>query len=188
MKLKKKNVVLSLLLIMLISISALYVQLQPYLHAQSEMYFQKKMTLEIARCIDLIEVPDNFLLKNEKNISVNTNVLNKWIMHVTHELNENIQDNYHAQIPIGYFTGIVFFQNKGPTLPATYLINQKVDVRYDIKTSNLGINNALLELILTVECKGNVFLGFESSQLIISENIPLALEYVQGEVPQLFPY
>lgn len=188
MKLKKKNVLISILIMLVVSIICLYFQLQPYLQVQSEMYFQKKMIVEITKCIDMIEVPDNFIDKTEKNISVNTNVLNKWIKNITLKLNENIKDNIHAQIPIGYFTGIVFFQNKGPSISATYLINQKVVARYDIKTKNLGINNALIELILIVECEGNVFLGFDSSQLIVRENIPLALEYVQGEVPQIFPY
>lgn len=146
------------------------------------------MILEIMDCVKTIDIPDNFIVNHDNSISVNTNLLNKWIQKVNEELNTNMKETYKANIPLGYFTGIIFFQNSGPTLSASYLINQKIEARYDIKTTTLGINNALIELVLIIECKGNVFLGFESSSLTVNQKIPLALEYVQGDVPQIFPY
>ena len=188
MKIKKKNLLLMILCFFLILLISFYMRLQPVFQIQAKTFFHEKVVSEMMNSVKEIQVPDNFILKGEKQISINTNELNSWLIHVNEYLNHSMQDVYEASIPIGYFTGIVFFQNYGPNITAAFLISNRIIARYDIKTTTLGINNAFIELILIVECKGDVLMGFEKNELSISEKIPLALEYVQGEVPQIFPY
>lgn len=174
---------------MLILLSGMfYMQLQPVFQIQAKAYFHEQVISEIMNSIKTLEVPEGFVVKREDQVSIDANALNIWIIGVNEQLNESIPDVYEASIPLGYFTGVVFFQHLGPDVSATFLISNRIIARYNIKTTALGINNAFIELILNVECKGNVLFGFEKNELSISEKIPLALEYIQGEVPQIFPY
>lgn len=188
MRLKKKNLLILLSVFLIINVITFYVQFLPYFKIHSKTYFHERMVNEIVESSKRIEIPTDFIVKEEDRIRVNTMALNRWLIEVNTYLNQNIQKKMDANIPLGYFTGIVFIQNKGPVIPVSYLMNQRLLARYDIKTTSLGINNVLIELILQVECKGHVFLGFDSMEMEITEAIPLALEYVQGEVPQIFPY
>ena len=188
MKIKKKNLWLMILCIFIFLLGAFYIQLQPVFQIQAQAYFHQQVVSEIMNSIKEITVPDEFVVKSDNQVSINANVLNKWIVEVNEKLNESIPDVYEASIPLGYFTGVVFFQNQGPDISATFLISNRIIARYNIKTTALGINNAFIELILNVECKGIVLFGFEKNELSITEKIPLALEYIQGEVPQIFPH
>lgn len=187
MRIKKRNLFLLCTSLVFILFIYVLVQFQPIFKVQARTYFHEKMVVEIMNCIKEIHIPDDFIVKAD-GISVDTNRLNRWLVEVNECLNDRVEDRYEAKLPIGYFTGITFIQNSGPTMTTSFLISQRIVARYDLKTTTLGINNALIELILRVECKGVVFMGFESTELLMIENIPLALEYVQGEVPQIFPY
>lgn len=188
MKIRKKNFILVLILFLFFILSFAYYQLEPIFKIQATHYFHEKVITEIMNSVALLEVPQDFIERRDEHMSINTNQLNQWLISVNETLNESMEEVYHASIPMGYFSGIVFFQSMGPNVSASFMISSRILARYDIKTTNLGINNALIELILNVECIGNVLLGFSSAELIVSEKIPLALEYVQGEVPQVFPY
>ena len=124
----------------------------------------------------------------ENILSVNTQQLNEWVVDVNETLYDSIDDVYQSSIPLGYFTGNVFLQNLGPHLTFDFLIENNIHCSYDIKSTSLGINNVLIELILNVECTGILFVGFEKCEVVIQHSIPLSLQYIQGEVPNYFPY
>ena len=188
MKIKKKNLfILIFILLLLISIN-FYIRLLPILETKSKAYFHQLMITEIMESTKLIEVPNHFIITDNKQTSVNTTLLNYWIVDINKYLLEIIKNEYKVQLPIGYFTGILFFQNSGPNLSFEYLIENQIICSYDVKTTSLGINNAFIELILNIECKGDIFIGFEKFPFVIQENIPLAIEYIQGDVPHIYPY
>lgn len=188
MKIKKRNVLILLCSFILILFCYLYSNLQPIFQIQTKTYFHEKVMNEIMGSVEYIEVLNDFVIQKENRMSVDTNQLNEWIVQVNQLLNEKIQDEYVASIPIGYLSGNMFFQNVGPHVSASFLISNRILAKYDIKTTTLGINNALIELILHVECNGDVIIGFDTIPLTITQSIPLAVEYVQGDVPQIFPY
>lgn len=166
----------------------LTIQLQPLFDIQIKAHFHEKVIHEIMDSVNQLEIPDDFIIREENNTRVDTNQLNDWIIKVNQQLNTNINDELETKIPFGYLTGIAIIQNLGPNLSASFLVANRITAQYDIKTTNIGINNILIELILNIECKGNIYLGLKSNELIIKERIPLALEYIQGEIPQIFPY
>ena len=90
-------------------LGAFYVQLQPVFQIQAQAYFHEQVVSEIMNSIKEITVPDEFVVKSDNQVSINANVLNKWIVEVNEKLNESIPDVYEASIPLGYFTGVVFF-------------------------------------------------------------------------------
>lgn len=188
MKIKKRNLMITLFILFLSSILYTYTQLHPLFDIQIKAHFHEKVISEIMNCVNQIEIPEDFMIREDKNIRVDTNQLNLWIIEVNQMLNENIDDQLDTAMPFGYLTGIAIVQNVGPKISATFYIANRITAQYDIKTTSLGINNVLIELILNIECKGNVYLGFSSNELIVKERIPLALEYVEGDIPQIFPY
>ncbi len=188
MKIKKKNLMILILFIIISIFLSFYLQLQPYIKIQSQAYFHEKVILEIMESVKEIEIPHDLVKYQNQNVSIDTQKLNAWIRFVNNHLNEAMKSEIRAGIPLGYFTGNVFLQTKGPELTTSFLISKKIQTSYDIKTTSLGINNAMIELILQVDCQGHIILGFESIDLSVVHSIPLVMEYVQGEVPQIFPY
>lgn len=188
MKIKKKNLFLVLICVILLSLILIYRELQPIFKIKTNAYFHEKVVQEIMKATQMIEIPQDFIVNYENQMSINTQLLNQWIIQVNDTLHQVIQDQYTASIPLGYFTGNVYFQSMGPSLNYDFLIENQIKSTYDIKSTTLGINNVLIELILKVECTGILLIGIEKSEMIIRQEIPLALRYIQGEVPQFFPY
>ncbi len=188
MKIKKRNLICSIFFVFTLLFIFFMIQLQPLFDIQIKAHFHEKVIQEIMNSVTQLEIPEDFIIREEKNTRVDTNQLNEWIVEVNQQLNQTIDDELETEIPFGYLTGIAIIQSVGPQLSATFLVTNRITAQYDIKTTSLGINNVLIELILNIECKGNVYLGFSSNELIVKERIPLALEYVQGDIPQIFPY
>lgn len=188
MKIKKRNLVILLCIILFSTTLFTYVKLQPLIDIQIKAHFHEKVIKEIMHCVNQLEIPENFVVREGKNVRVNTNQLNGWLIQVNKTLNQTISDEIETTMPIGYLTGNVFLQNLGPKISISFVVANRITAQYDIKTTSLGINNALIELILNVECKGNIYLGIQDYELVIQEKIPLALEYIQGDIPQIIPY
>ena len=188
MKIKKRNLFYFIFIIFTLICVFFMIQLQPLFDIQIKAHFHEKVIQEIMNSVNQIEIPENFIIQEEKNTSVDTNQLNQWIIEVNQKLHQTIDDELETEIPLGYLTGIAIIQSIGPQLSATFLVTNRITAQYDIKTTSLGINNVLIELVLNIQCKGNIYLGLNSNELIIQERIPLTLEYIQGDIPQLFPY
>lgn len=188
MKIKKRNLFCLIFFILALLFIFFMIQLQPLFDIQIKAHFHEKVIQEIMNSVAQLEVPNDFIIREDKNMRINTNQLNQWIIQVNQQLNQTIDDELETEIPFGYLTGIAIIQSIGPDLSANFLVTNRITAQYDIKTTSLGINNVLIELILNIECKGNVYLGFSSNELIVKERIPLALEYVEGDIPQIFPY
>lgn len=188
MKIKTRNFIISFVLILVLLFTYFTIKLQPLFEIQIKAHFHEKVIYEIMDSVHQLEIPNDFIIREEKNTRVNTNQLNEWIVEVNQQLNKKVDDKIETNIPFGYLTGIDFIQNWGPKLSASFLVVNRITAQYDIKTTSLGINNVLIELVLNIQCKGNIYLGLNSNELIIQERIPLTLEYIQGDIPQLFPY
>ena len=176
------------LLTIIISLITLWIQLKPIFIVKTKNYFHQNILQEINTIITEIEIPESLIINVENTKSINTNLLNHWIKEINTTFLESIENIGVASIPLGYFTGIYFIQTSGPKLNFQYLIENRTLCSYDIKTTSLGINNVLIELILTIECNGDIFIGFEKNELNINHSIPIALEYVEGNVPNIFSY
>lgn len=188
MRIKKKNLIICLIVFLILMVMNFLIQMKPIFQVQTKAYFHEMVKREIMESISTLDIPEEFILKKDNNMSIDTNQLNQWIVDVNRSLNDEIKDEFVAELPIGYLSGVVFFQNTGPRLSISYWIHNRVEANYDIKTTTLGINNVMIELILNVECNGEILYGLSKDQLLIQERIPLAIEYVQGEIPQIFPY
>ncbi|MGN1344001.1 MAG: sporulation protein YunB [Traorella sp.] len=188
MRIKKRFVGLFVISSLLVVFLYLYQLLFPIFRVKAEAYFHEIVISEIILASESIKIMDDFVIQDDHQMKIHTVMLNKWISQVSQLLHQKIENHYTEKIPLGYFTGNMYLLNKGPKLSYDFLIDDRIQCRYDIKSTALGINNVLIELILHVQCQGYLFIGFEKSECLIVYDIPLVLQYIQGEVPQIFPY
>ena len=188
MKIKKRNLFLLVLITIIIFISIFLYKLHPIFIEKTKTYYHQNIINEINHIALEIEIPENYIKETNNMKSINTNLLNKWIININQHFINSIENIYESSIPLGYFTGIFFLQSTGPKLSFEYLIENRTLCSYDIKTTSLGINNALIELILNIQCVGIIFIGFEKIEINIHQTLPISLDYIEGNVPQFFPY
>lgn len=87
-------------------------------------------------------------------------------------------------------TGIIFkngiLSNLGPKIPIKLNIIGDIvtDIVTDIK--NYGINNAVIQVSVKVTVSEKVIFPYETSQIIIESNIPVAMKLIQGNVPEYY--
>ncbi len=62
------------------------------------------------------------------------------------------------------------------------------DALTDVKTKikPYGINNALIDISIFVEIKVKVIIPFASKTSVVTNNIPVSIKAIQGEVPQFY--
>lgn len=135
------------------------------------------------------------VLKHQQDIiieeKVNTKLLNEVLYNCVEELQKQIKAEQRyvvATMPIGALSGVTWLQDTGFSIPIKYTLIERIRGRVDIQSSDLGINNALIQINLIIDFSIQATLGFTKKELIFHESLPLAIEYIQGDVPQLYSY
>ncbi|MBN7743708.1 sporulation protein YunB, partial [Bacillus velezensis] len=95
-------------------------------------------------------------------------------------------DEIMIDIPLGQVTGNSILGNLGPKIPVRF--NLIGDALTDVKTKikPYGINNALIDISIFVEIKVKVIIPFASKTSVVTNNIPVSIKAIQGEVPQFY--
>lgn len=95
-------------------------------------------------------------------------------------------DEIMISIPLGQVTGNSILGNLGPKIPVRF--NLIGDALTDVKTKikPYGINNALIDISIFVEIKVKVIIPFASKTSVVTNNIPVSIKAIQGEVPQFY--
>lgn len=134
---------------------------------------------------------------------INTALLNRLQVEITREVMANLQlleqgDLTHLGSDTAFADGVIFevpwtqalnlalFHGIGPKIPVrSQVIGQAVT---DIQTTTtpFGINNAMIEIDLTVKTELHVILPFRSDDIQVTVNVPLAAIMMEGEVPNFF--
>ena len=62
------------------------------------------------------------------------------------------------------------------------------DILTDIhtKVTDYGINNAVVEIVISVEVYEQVILPFTTKRVTINTDIPIAVKLIQGEIPSYY--
>jgi len=89
-------------------------------------------------------------------------------------------------IPIGQVTDNALLGNLGPRVPVQFQLigNVTSDVTKEIKP--FGINNALIEVDIHVSVDIQVVIPFATKAATVSTDIPIAMQVIQGEVPEFY--
>lgn len=175
-------------MIVLLGIIFLYflsLRFVPILMVQTKQKLIQDLKNKIVQTTKQMPSESFFSIQNHR-VSLNTFELNQWLSQVNHELEKEIHE-LKSTIPIGSLTGITFLSEKGPTFSTVFKIRDQLLCRYLTETIALGINNTMLKVSLEIEIHGSIILGFHAEEFMMKETIPVILEYIQGEVPPIYP-
>lgn len=100
--------------------------------------------------------------------------------------NDNNKKGVIMKIPMGSAFKNVFFSNLGPKIPVR--LHYFGDINSNIKTklTPYGINNALIEVIVSIDIKAKVIFPFISRVIKINCDVPLIIKMIQGKVPSYY--
>jgi sporulation protein YunB len=89
-------------------------------------------------------------------------------------------------IPLGQATNNTLLGNLGPRIPVRFYImgNVESDVKETIQP--FGINNALVKVYIQIEVNVQVVIPFATKTATVSNNIPIAMQVISGEVPKFY--
>lgn len=115
--------------------------------------------------VDLLELPDNSLQDFDK---------------------EKMRKGIIYEIPFGAITNISMLSNLGPKIPVKLFLVGDVEtgIRSDLK--EYGINNALLEINVTIKVTCRINMPFISDLVQVENEVPLVIKIIQGKVPEYY--
>ena len=87
-------------------------------------------------------------------------------------------------IPMGIISNNSLISNTGPLIPAKLNFIGDVFVEPICNIESYGINNSLLTVILNIEIGIQMILPLVSNTIKVNNNFPLAVKYIQGEIPE----
>lgn len=177
----------------------------------AESKVRKVVTMIINSACDESLIKDNLysISKNENNeiemVNYNSFEITKLINEVTLNVEESLKEfennqmNYYgdvddleggvvAEIPFGVIFGNSLLSNIGPMIKIR--LNMLGDITSNIETEvkPYGINNAYVEMRISLQVTARVVLPFVSEKVVISNVIPISMNIVQGTVPEGYIY
>lgn len=208
MKKYRLNLFISVLIIcLIISIIILNILSKKVLpifmdYVSSEM--KNKSTIIINKAIkeglydsNMIEIS-----KNDKNeiemIDFNSKEVNNLLILITENILKNLKEidisfdkeeysnGIIFKVPLGTISNNIFIGNLGPKIPVK--LNIIGDVLTNIKTEikEYGINNALIEISVSVKVSEKVIIPFISKDVDIIMDVPISLKLIQGSIPEYY--
>ena len=173
----------------------------------AESQIRKVVTKIINSACDEYLVDDNLyeIKKNDDNeiemISYNSFLVTKLINEVTSKMENDLRDielgkvNYYdengemnggviLEIPFGVIFGNSLIGNIGPRLKLRFSLLGDVLSNVETEVKPYGINNAYVEMRISLEVTARIILPFVSEKVTISNVIPISMNVVSGTVPQ----
>lgn len=129
-----------------------------------------KITNNIQNNLTKIE-KGNIDLTDNKLLNINKNKLKRGIIY---------------EIPIGVYSNSIFLSNLGHKIPVKMQLIGDVISSISTNVKEYGINNALIEVGVTIELNSRVFLPYISNDIKIKGTIPIALKLIQGKIPSYY--
>ena len=99
---------------------------------------------------------------------------------------KNLKNGVISQIPMGIITNNVLLSNLGPKVPVKINMVGNVVSNVETKVSNYGINSALLQVIVKVEVEEEVVIPFQTKNIKVINEVPVAIKVINGNVPEYY--
>ncbi len=153
----------------------------------------------------------SLLVTGDKNISYNTQGINKLIDSISLCVHNKLMDlekgdaddifgieRYRkskfkkmskgilCDISLGSIRNSSLFANVGPTIPIKLTFTGQVKAEIDIKTKEYGINNVIVEMSVIVSVREQASMPLTSKQKDIVVTEPLSIEIIKGEIPDYY--
>ena len=99
---------------------------------------------------------------------------------------KNLKNGIISQIPMGVVSNNILLAGLGPKIPVKINMVGNVVSNVETKVSNYGINNAMIEIFARVEVTEEVILPFQTKQIKVVNNVPIAIKIINGNVPEYY--
>lgn len=90
------------------------------------------------------------------------------------------------EIPSGVVFQNAIFANLGPKIPIKLSLVGDIISEITTQVTNYGINNALIEVRISIKLTERVMLPLTTDKIEIENSIPIALKLIQGTVPNYY--
>ena len=90
------------------------------------------------------------------------------------------------EIPLGTVTDNFLLANLGYKIPVKFTLIGSTTTNLDTKITEYGINNALLEIFITIDVTTQINLPFVSKEVNMSTQVPIAIKLIQGIIPEYY--
>ena len=127
-------------------------------------------------------VQDNLKLLEEGNLDT----IGIYDMDLPENRINDLKEGIITKVPVGVVLGNSVLSNLGPEIPIRlhYVGDVNSNVYTDIK--QYGINNALVEIGISLEMTAQIILPFTTNKLKLDCDIPLAIKMIQGKIPNYY--
>lgn len=177
----------------------------------AESQIRKVVTMIINSACDEAMMGDNLYMINKDNneeikmITYNSFEVTKLINQVTENIENKLQEfengniDYYgnkndieggvvSEIPFGVIFGNSLLSNIGPKIKLRLNILGDIVSNIETEVKPYGINNAYVEMRISLEVTARIVLPFVSEKVVISNVIPMSMNIVQGSVPDGYIY
>jgi len=175
----------------------------------AESKTRKAITMIINSACDEYLIKDNLYEVNKSNtneiemITYNSFEVTKLINDVTFGIEKKLKDielgkiNYYgedgeynggiiAEIPFGVIFGNSLLNNIGPNIRLKLNILGDVMSNIETEVKPYGINNAYVEMRISLEVTARIVLPFVTEKVVISNVVPISMNVVQGTIPEAY--
>ena len=111
------------------------------------------------------------------------------------KVSDSVLDSYNKKdlkkgiiynIPSGAVFNNTILANIGPKVPVRLNLVGSITSNIHAKTTNYGINNALIEVYVDIKVTLEVILPYTKRKTSVKSSIPIALKMIQGLVPSYY--
>ena len=99
---------------------------------------------------------------------------------------EKMKHGIVYEIPLGTVTDNFLLANLGYKIPVKFTLVGSTTTNLDTKITEYGINNALLEIFITIDVTTQINIPFVSKEVNMSTQVPIAIKLIQGIIPEYY--
>lgn len=92
-------------------------------------------------------------------------------------------DGIIYEVPLGLISNNIFISNLGPKIPLKLSIVGDIFSNINTVVKEYGINNALVEVSISISVNEKVVIPFLSESINIKTSIPISIKLIQGNIP-----
>ena len=120
----------------------------------------------------------NKSLKSIEDGSINIAYYDNTLSHKTNSL--------VLSIPIGSTLNNVYLANLGPKIPVKINFIGNILTNLETKVTNYGLNNALVEVFITLKFDNEILTPFNTKTITLNYNTIISSMMIEGEVPSFY--
>ncbi|MFV0275138.1 MAG: sporulation protein YunB [Bacilli bacterium] len=99
---------------------------------------------------------------------------------------KNLKKGIIYEVPMGVVFNNTLLNNLGPKIPVKLNLIGTVDSNIKTNLREYGVNNAMIEVYVSVKVIEKVNLPFSTKKVVVETDIPVAIKLVQGKVPAYY--